>query len=333
MEKYVCKIPVALFIFKRKDTVLRIIERIAEVKPPKVYLLGDEGRNDSERQMVSECREAIEKAIDWDCETIRNYASENRGVYQNIGCGAKWVFEREERCIFIEDDNLPEVSFFRFCEELLEKYESNDDVLWICGTDYLAQYSSPTGDSYMFTKHLLPCGWASWSKKFLKYYDGEFENLQKDGGVQKLKKSYKGSKLFDQQYYCMRKEMFLKKVRGRYASWDYQMAFSVRFFGKYGISPCKNQIKNIGADSFSEHGGTSLAKTMTRRFCDVPSYPMEFPLKHPENVQIDPIYEKKIEKIIRLPFGLRMKNKAKRLFMRILGKEDVMPFSMLRKRK
>ena len=111
------------------------------------------------------------------------------------------------------------------------------------------------------------------------------------------------------------------------------MAFSVRFFGKYGISPCKNQIKNIGADSFSEHGGTSLAKTMTRRFCDVPSYPMEFPLKHPENVQIDPIYEKKIEKIIRLPFGLRMKNKAKRLFMRILGKEDVMPFSMLRKRK
>jgi hypothetical protein len=31
-------------------------------------------------------------------------------------------------------------------------------------------------------------------------------------------------------------------------SWDYQMDFSIKAYGLYGICPCKNQIKNIGVD-------------------------------------------------------------------------------------
>ena len=332
MESFVCNIPVALIIFKRKDTVMRILDRIAEVKPPRLYLLADAGRNDEERALVAECRRAVEEKINWECEVIKYYAEENRGVYENIGGGAKWVFEREETCIFIEDDNLPEVSFFQYCSELLEKYRDNDDVLWICGTNYFPSYQSPTGDSYMFTKHLLPCGWASWSHKFLKYYDGEFDSIKTKEGVKRLKAAYKGSKLFDQQYYCMRKELFMKKNRGRYVSWDYQMALSVRYHGKYGISPACNQIRNIGADVFSEHGGTNLTKTMTNRFCEVESRPLQFPLKHPETVAIDKKYEKMTEKVIRLPFSLRVKNRVKRILMRLLGKDDAMPFSMLRKK-
>ena len=76
----------------------------------------------------------VEFLINWDCEVIKNYAKENRGVYQNIGEGARWVFEREEKAIFLEDDNLPETSFFRFASEMLEKYETAPEVLWICGT-------------------------------------------------------------------------------------------------------------------------------------------------------------------------------------------------------
>lgn len=331
MSKFVCNIPVALIIFKRKDTVMRIIDRIAEVTPSKIYLLSDNGRNEEEKKLVEECRKAVEERITWDCEIIKNYAVENRGVYENIGGGAKWVFEREEKCIFLEDDNLPEVSFFKYCCDLLDKYQDNEDILWICGTNYFTSLESKIDTSYVFTKHLLPCGWASWSKKFLKYYDGEFENLQTKNDVAKLKKAYKGSKLFDQQYYCMRKEKYLKRTKGRYASWDYQMAFSVRFFDKYGIAPVNNQITNIGADAFSEHGGTSLSKTMTTRFCEITSKPISFPLKHPKKVEMNLCFEKLTENTIRLPFKLRMKNKIKRVLMRMLGKEDCTPFSELRK--
>lgn len=73
------------------------------------------------------------------------------------------------------------------------------------------------------------------------------------------------------------------------------MDFALKYYDLYGISPAKNQIKNIGVDEISEHGGTSTMNEMTRRFCTMPSYPLEFPLKHPKEVRIDEVYEKKIE--------------------------------------
>lgn len=93
-------IPVCLFIFQRKDTVLRIIDKISQVKPKKMYLISDQGRNDEEIARVLECREAVENAINWDCEVIKDYAEKNRGVFENIGMGALRVFEKEETAIF-----------------------------------------------------------------------------------------------------------------------------------------------------------------------------------------------------------------------------------------
>ena len=84
-------IPVVLFIFKRKDTVLKIIERIKNVEPSKIYIIGDEGRDDNEKLLAHKCRKAVEDAIDWNCEIIKNYAESNRGVHAQIGMGALWA--------------------------------------------------------------------------------------------------------------------------------------------------------------------------------------------------------------------------------------------------
>ena len=299
-------VPVVLLIFRR-DKIGQIIDRLREVKPEKVYLMADFGRNPEEIKQVEECRRIAEQSIDWKCELIKNYASENRGVYGNLGKGAIWIFEREEKAIFLEDDNLPEVSFFYYCQELLEKYKDEDKVLWICGTNYLGHYDTPHGESYMFTRHLLPCGWASWSHKFLKYYDLNL-NLCAD------KKNYKGLKdrfvygqLYYQYMYRWIAEYKRIQEKGRSGSWDYQMDFALKYHDKFGISPANNQIRNIGVDELSEHGGTSTMNEMTRRFCTMPSYPLELPLKHPSQVEIDPIYEKKIADILLFPRRQRYK--------------------------
>ena len=84
------------------------------------------------------------------------------------------------------------------------------------------------------------------------------------------------------------------------------MAFSIRVNGLYGISPSVNQIKNIGVDEFSEHGGTSLKKTMTNRFCGMNSGNLIFPLKHPKSLMLDSVYEDKIGNIILLPVRERI---------------------------
>lgn len=312
-------IPVVLFIFKRKEKIKQIIDKIKEIQPKKVYILGDGPRNSEEIKIVNECRKVTETSITWECEIIKNYSKENRGVYENIARGAKWVFEREEKAIFLEDDNLPEKSFFYFCRELLEKYNKDERVLWICGTNYLEKFETPNKESYVFTKHLMPCGWASWRDKFNKFYDGNLEILDDTLSLKNIEAQYECKKLFKQQLESamLEKKRILKGNKP--SSWDHQMAISIRNNSVYGISPKYNLIRNIGVDNDSIHGGNSFDNEMTKRFCAIKSYSIEFPLKHPKYVVSNFIYEKKVAKLILLPLNYRIRGKFIKLIKKILG--------------
>lgn len=80
----------------------------------------------------------------------------------------------------------------------------------------------------------------------------------------------------------------------------------------YGISPSGNLIRNIGADENSTHGGTSLNKVMTKRFCEVPLHSVPTQLKCVDEIHVDPEYEKKISKIILYPLNIRIEFFVKR---------------------
>lgn len=310
-------IPVVLFMFKRHKAV-EIVKRISEVKPSKLYLLADYGRNEQEKAQADECRRLVEREITWDCEVIKNYASENRGVYANIGGGAKWVLKQEKWAIFLEDDNLPEITFFAFCKEMLERYEKNDQVLWICGTNYLGDYKPKSGDSYVFTRHMLPCGWASWATKFERFYDGNLELTQDKNVMRRVKDNYCNNAVYEQYKSSWMSERQRIERGARPISWDYQMDFSIKAYGLYGICPCKNQIKNIGVDECSIHGGTSFDSIMTRRFCGMNSYPLAFPLKHPDCIKDDAVFEKKIGRIILYPLKSRIKSRLSKIIRCVL---------------
>lgn len=328
------EIPVVLFIFKRYETAERIIDVLRQVNVTHIYLIADGPRNEEEQERVLMCRKKIEEYIDWNCKVTKNYAQKNRGVMENIGNGARWVFEREPKAIFLEDDNLPEVTFFRYCAEMLEEYENNNQVLWVTGTNYLGEYEPKDGSSYMFTQHLLPCGWASWANKFIRYYDIYLENINNPKCWEKVRRTYESSLLFKQQKYsiCSTK----RKIELNHpASWDFQMCFSLRSNDLYGVSPSKNQIKNIGVDNDSTHGGVSNKIEMTNRFCSMESYPLEFPLRKPNEIKKDITYEKKITKIITWPFRTQIQYRVCFIVKRILGmnKYDSLSYWMKNKRR
>lgn len=313
-------VPVALFIFKRSEKAILIINQIAKIAPKKIYLIGDGPRNESEREDVEQCRANIEKAITWDCEIIRNYSNNNRGVFNNIAGGAKWVFAREKRAIFLEDDNFPEITFFRYCKELLDKYENDSRVLWICGTNYLESYEPEDGADYVFTKLMLPCGWASWSSKFVKFYDGDLNLYSDPVLLKKVSLGYKNKILLRQN--LMSWEIEHERIRRgeKPISWDFQMAFSLRVHGLYGIAPKYNQIRNIGIDIHATHGTGSAKNTMVKRFCEIPTHQLSFPLKDPKVVLIDNTFERKTEKIIILPWKVRLKSIVGRRINKIMGR-------------
>ncbi len=315
-------IPIVIMIFKRKDKIKLIMEVIAKIEPSKVYILADGPRNEEESQAVAQCRIEVENSITWPCTVIKRYNDSNLGVYNNIGEGAKWVFEREKSAIFLEDDNLPEYSFFEYCKNLLHKYKEETRVLWICGTNYLEKYSPADGSDYVFTQHLLPCGWASWSEKFLKYYDGNLEGTKNKEIMADLPKHYQDKRLYKQQLELTLEERNRIDNGERPNSWDYQMEFSIRSNNLVGISPKYNQIKNIGVDADSIHGGTDFNNIMVERFCGIESYALNFPLKHPAEIKIDENYENLVAEIILQPISLRVKKKAAVFVRKIFKIQD-----------
>lgn len=315
------EIPIVLFMFKRVDKLILIIERISEIKPLKIYLIGDGGRTVLEQNEIEESRVIIEKSINWKCEIITHYSSNNIGVYENIANGARWVFKHEKMAIFLEDDNLPELSFFPFCSEMLNKYKDDSRVLWICGTNYLKEYEPEDGSSYVITKNMMPCGWASWASKFLKYYEGDLSLWQDRYIKKRIKSEYLYKPLMKQDISNWNDELMHKEKYNKFISWDYQMSFSQRVHGLYAIVPKYNQITNIGVDLDSIHHGYSYDNVMIRRFCGLPTKPLEFPLKHPKALLIDRQFEIKIAKIITLPWILRQRKYVGRSVKKILGIE------------
>ncbi len=292
-------IPVAIFIFKRGEKAAEIVKKISAKKPSRLYIVADGPRSEEEKVLTDACRKQVEAAVDWDCQVIRLYEEENKGCH-NIGMAAMKIFETEPMCIFLEDDNDPAPTFFDYCRELLLKYRDDDRILWICGTNYMTEYVPEPKSDYVFTQHMLPCGWASWGEKFNKCYDYDFENLTEDG-ISIAKKAYKNRRLFKYDLTNWKSEINHKNTEGRYASWDYHMNFSVRYRNKLGIAPRVNQITNIGVDAFSAHGGNNMENLLTSRFCEIASGDLTFPLVDPPEVKINEDFERKTANIIMPP--------------------------------
>jgi hypothetical protein len=312
------KSPVVLFLFKRSETLPAIIRRISSYAPEKLYILADGPRNSDEAVLTEKTRSIALSLVNWECKVVTKFEQENIGVYRNIGEGAKWVLSQESKAIFLEDDNLPETTFFKYCDDLLDRYENNADILWICGTNYLEDSRGFDQSSYYYTRHLLPCGWASWSSKFLREYDGELTGLN-DESIARMRKTYRDKRLYQQELQTIKQTRFNYLRNPKSISWDRQMVFSVRSKLKYGVAPALNQIRNIGADEHSVHGGTSTKKTMTGRFCEIPTHPLTFPLKAPTSLSINPAFESATGNVILQPFSVRVIRHVGRLVKRIFG--------------
>lgn len=164
------EIPVMICTFTRLDSVKQVLESVRKVRPPRLYLVSDGPREDhpDDVDKIAAVHDYIENHIDWDCEVFKNYATTNMGCGRRMPTGVSWVFEHEERAIFLEDDCVADESFYKYAQELLEKYKDNEEVLLISGNNQIA-YLGTIDDSYGFSKQADIWGWASWRRAWNKY--------------------------------------------------------------------------------------------------------------------------------------------------------------------
>ena len=165
-EAHMTRAPVAFIFFKRLGTARDVFARIRAAQPSRLYLIADGWRNEAERVKCEAVRAYVENAIDWPCELNKNYSDANLGCKNRIASGISWVFEQEEEAIILEDDCVPDPTFFRFCDELLERYRTEPRVMQITGG--FIQHNNPRFNaeekSYYFSQFAEISGFATWRR-------------------------------------------------------------------------------------------------------------------------------------------------------------------------
>lgn len=264
--------PVALLIFNRPEITRRLVEELLKARPPRVLVFADGPRPDhpADPELIQAAKVAISDAP-WECEVLTNYSDVNLGTKYRPATGLNWVFEIVDKAIFFEDDVLPHPSFFRFCDELLEKYQHDERVMMISGNNFIG--GRWTSDSYLFSHYAGIWGWATWRRAW-RHYDVELRAWPELRETKFLR-----DVLASDDEVAFWRQCFDRIVSGETQTWDHQWQFAI--WRQQGLSamPAANLCTNVGFGPTAQH-----YKEFNPKLAAVPVAEMPFPLKHPATV-------------------------------------------------
>ena len=263
--------PVLLLVFNRPEKFICLIDALRLVKPKVIYIAGDGPRRGSPQDLilVQKTRQLISE-IDWSCEIRTLFNSKNLGCRKSVSAAIDWFFENVNEGIILEDDCIPDASFFKFANQMLVKYRSDNRIMSI-GAQHFANNNHIIKDSYFFSRHVHCWGWATW-KRAWSLYDKDMKNWPKLSGTRWLY-SLGGNNIYFERYW---KEIFNNCFQGKIDSWAYRWLFSCWSQNGLSILPAVNLVTNIGFGIDSTH--TAKGNDTTE---NLPIESMNFPLKHP----------------------------------------------------
>ncbi len=267
---------VLFLIFNRPDTTKAVFDQIRIVKPAKLFLAADGPRegNIEEAKRCELTRHIVLNNIDWPCETYTMFRDHNLGCGPALEQAITWFFKHEEQGIILEDDCLPDQSFFSFCEELLHTYRDNDKVMHIGGSNF--QNGLLRGKaSYYFSAYSHIWGWATWRRAWQKY-DFRMPDFDlRESSIVLKSYQFKNDEI---QYW----NNIFSKIPLEFTpnTWDYQWMYAVLKSRGVSILPQKNLVKNIGFEGLTTHvfGDTKLFAKETEDIAYI---------IHPDKIEID----------------------------------------------
>lgn len=169
METKPFNTPILFLIFNRPETTEKIFRRIREIQPRRLFISADGPRLNklNEEKKCAESRK-IANGVDWECEVKTHFSERNLGCRLGVSSGINWFFNNVQEGIILEDDCLPDTSFFYFCTALLEHFQNNERIMHIGGVNFQDGRTRGTG-SYYFSKLSHIWGWATWKRAWNKY--------------------------------------------------------------------------------------------------------------------------------------------------------------------
>lgn len=283
--EYRVKNAVLLIGFNRPENMKKMLEVVEKVKPNRLYVALDGPRKGKEEDIIN-CNKVKEifKEISWECDLRMDVSEINLGCSKRPHSAISWALSSEEQIIILEDDCIPEIAFFKYCDELLEKYKQDSRIMLVCGTNSFGTWE--TEYSYLFSRQTRIWGWATWKRAWDKF-DVNIE-MWKDSEVKKLLSQYYTAKEYKEEIQSYNELLGAENVT---TAWDYQWGFNVLVNNGLAIIPKYNLIKNIGFGEDATHTTYKYSELAYMTTHDI-----SFPMKHPPFLIPNYEYDKKFLK-------------------------------------
>ena len=268
--------PVVLIAFNRPDLTALVFERIREWKPRELVLVLDGPRqgNMLDVDRVAQVKDII-RQVDWSCTVTEIFADANLGLKSRISSGLSEVFAAHEAAIILEDDCVPDLSFFRYAEELLAMYADEPRVGLIGGTSRL-RGKRASEYSYDFSDDVRIWGWATWSRTWNGFIASG--DLQATWDVEEKARMIRG---FPHGPRRRAMASMMDKV-AELDSWALPFAIHCRSRGYLSVVPEVNLVENVGFGALSTH------TTFEDYVAELAATSLSFPLRHPPEVAHNP---------------------------------------------
>ena len=237
--------PILFLIFNRPKTTEKVFQRIRRIRPQQLFISADGPRlnKPGEKELCEEARNII-KHVDWNCDVRTNYSTINLGCKKGVSSGIDWFFLHVNEGIILEDDCLPDLSFFHFCETLLKYYRNNERIMHIGGVNF--QDGRMRGSaSYYFSRFNHVWGWATWKRAWDKY-DVNVSSLHaEENRLYNYFPDHAMRKFWQKKF-----ELVYKKGKD---TWDYQWQYALSINNGLAIIPNINLVSNIGFEGEATH--------------------------------------------------------------------------------
>ena len=109
-------LPVLIITFNRPDLTRKILDRVIEMNPPRIYFFNDGARigNENDAVKTKEVR-AMADNLAYNGQLLTRFEEKNLGIKMGESTAMHWLFDNEEEGIVLEDDTYPHPDFFMFC--------------------------------------------------------------------------------------------------------------------------------------------------------------------------------------------------------------------------
>jgi hypothetical protein len=266
--------PILLVIFNRPDTTQIVFDQIKKIQPAALYVSADGPReNRPGDKALCEAARQIVNQVDWPCQVKTLFRDHNLGCRQAVSQGISWFFSEVESGIILEDDCLPDFTFFNFCDLLLKKFDKEEQIMHISGNNFLTK--ADVTNSYYFSNLAFIWGWATWRRAW-QLYDvdmQDFSSFLQAGRINELHLKH---------FY---RKKYLRYFKGiidhSIDTWDYQWQYTIWKNHGVCVTPAANLVTNIGFNQHATH--TSSKKN---RLMNMPVHSIDL-TTHPDRIIVD----------------------------------------------